>query len=101
MEEKTMTNTVTILLPIAESDVKATSVNPRIRDLNGKVVGFLWNEKPNGDVLLTRIRELISEKYNQVKTIWEQVEGLHTAAEIASEVKRIVAADTIIIGTGD
>jgi hypothetical protein len=97
-----MPKTVTILVPTAESDIKTISVNPRLNDFNGKVVGFLWNEKPNGDFLLIRIQELLSQKYRQVKTIWEQVEGLHTAVEVAPEVKRIAAAaDTIIIATGD
>ena len=97
-----MASSITILVPTAEPNIKSTPVNARLGDLNHKVVGFLWNEKPNGDVLLTHIRELLSQKYRQVKTIWEQVEGLHTAVEVAPEVKRIAAAaDTIIIATGD
>jgi hypothetical protein len=96
-----MTSSITILVPTAEPDIKSTPVNARLGDLNHKVVGFLWNEKPNGDVLLTHIRELLSQKYREVRTTWEQVEGLHTQAEVTPEVKRIAAADTIIIATGD
>ena len=97
-----MTKTVTILVPTAENDIKEIPVNPRTGDLNGNVVGFLWNEKPNGDFLLRRIEELLSQKYKQVRTTWEQVEGLHTSAEVASEIQKIAAAaDTVLIATGD
>jgi len=96
-----MASSITILVPTAEPNIKSTPVNARLGDLNHKVVGFLWNEKPNGDVLLTHIRELLSQKYREVRTTWEQVEGLHIQAEVALEVKRIAAADTIIIATGD
>ena len=58
-----MANTIEILVPTGEPRVKKISLNSRVHDLNGKVVGFLWNEKPNADVLLQRIREHILQKY--------------------------------------
>lgn len=54
-----MVKTVTILIPVAELDVKEIPMNSRTNDLNGKIVGFLWNGKPNGDFLLNRIKELL------------------------------------------
>ena len=52
-----MTNTIEVLVLTAEANIKKLATNPRVHDLNGKVLGFLWNEKPNGDILLKRLRE--------------------------------------------
>ena len=35
----------------------------RPEDLRGKTVGFLWNSKPNGDVLFGRLEDLLRDKY--------------------------------------
>ena len=55
-----MANTIEVFVPTAEAKIKKLAVNPRIHDLTGKVLGFLWNEKPNGDILLKRLREQIT-----------------------------------------
>ncbi len=36
---------------------------PRLGELKGKVVGFLLNGKPNADILLARLADLLREKY--------------------------------------
>jgi len=70
--------------------------------LNGKIVGFLWNGKPNGDFLLNRIKELLLQRFKLVRTTWEQVEALHVLAEDAQEVKRIAdTSDIVVLATGD
>jgi hypothetical protein len=97
-----MAQTIEILIPIAESDVKEIPLNPKTIDLNRKVVGFLWNEKPNGDVLLRRLIKQLSMRYPQVKTVWDQVAALHVLAEVAPQVQRMAnEADAVIIATGD
>ena len=97
-----MVKTVTILIPVAELDVKEIPMNSRTNDLNGKIVGFLWNGKPNGDFLLNRIKELLLQRFKLVRTTWEQVEALHVLAEDAQEVKRIAdTSDIAVLATGD
>ena len=97
-----MANTIEILVPTGEPRVKKISLNSRVHDLNGKVVGFLWNEKPNADVLLQRIREHILQKYKLAGSLWEQVAGLHVLAEVAPEIKKLAStADTVVIALGD
>ena len=78
-----MANTIEVLVPTAEPKIKKLSVNSRVHDLNGTVVGFLWNAKPNGDVLLQRIRDHLSQKYTLAGSKWAKVEGLHVLAEDA------------------
>ena len=97
-----MTKTIEILIPTAEPKVKEISINHRVHDLNGKVLGFLWNEKPNGDVLLERLREDISRKYKLARTDWGQVKGLHVGLEETLEVKQMATAvDAVVIAVGD
>jgi hypothetical protein len=97
-----MAKTIDVLIPTAEPKIKKILVNPRVYDLNGMVVGFLWNEKPNGDFLLHRLREHLLQRYKLVRTDWGQVDGVHVMAEDASEVKQLAAsADTVVIAVGD
>jgi len=52
---------------------KYFSITPRIGTFDGKKVGLLWNSKPNGDVLLSRIAELLEKNYKDINIIrfWE------------------------------
>jgi len=97
-----MAKTIEVLVPTAEPNVKKIPVTPRVRDLNGKVIGFLWDEKPNGDFILKYLRELISQRYKLAGTEWAQANGVHIPAENAPEVAQITtSADMVIIAVGD
>ena len=97
-----MANTIEILIPTAEPKIKTIAVNSRLNDLNGKIVGFLWNEKPNGDILLQRIKDHLSQRFNLADSVWGQVEAVHIPAEVAPEVKQLgTKADAVVIATGD
>jgi hypothetical protein len=97
-----MAKTIEILIPTAEPRAERVAVNPHVHDLNGKIVGFLWDEKPNGDFLLNRIKEKLLERYNLAGTIWRQVGGLHIGAEDAAEIQQLAdACDTVIVAVGD
>jgi len=97
-----MSNIIELLNPTAEPKIKKVSVNLRVHDLNGKVIGFLWNEKPNGNFLLQRIKEHLTQKYKLGGTEWAQVEGLHAGLEEAPEINKLAArADTVVIAIGD
>ncbi len=97
-----MAKTIEILVPTAEPNVKKILVNPRALDLNRKVIGFLWDEKPNGDFLLKHLEEQISQRYKLAGTEWAQANGVHISAEDAPEVAQITtSADMVIIAVGD
>ena len=49
--------------------INTMQLAPRITSLEGKTVLLRWNGKPNGDILLTRIAELLTEKVKGVKII--------------------------------
>ena len=97
-----MTNIIEVLIPTAEAKIKKLAVNPRVHDLNGKVLGFLWNEKPNGDILLKRLREQITPKYNLVRTEWGQIDGLHVDVKNERALNELAEkADTVVIAVCD
>ena len=64
--------TITVLDPTVGPQAKEVSTSSRVDDLNGKVLGILWNSKPNGDIMLRRIEELLSERFRFADTIWRQ-----------------------------
>jgi hypothetical protein len=97
-----MVDMIEIFIPTTEPRIRKFAINPRLHQLNGKVLGFLWNEKPNGDVLLHRLQMHLSRKYKLAGTVWEQIGGLHVDVDTAPEIKKIAdAADTVIIAVCD
>ena len=51
--------------------IKVTPIKmaARINSLEGKTVGLKWNQKPNGNIFLDRIAELLQEKVPGVKVV--------------------------------
>lgn len=60
-----------IALLVPEGRVRALPIAPppRLGELKGKVIGFLENGKPNADILLSRVADLLRGKYGLVKTL--------------------------------
>jgi hypothetical protein len=98
---KMETKTIAVLDPTAKPKHPLISPAHRVFDLNGKVIGFLWNEKPNGNILLDRIKERLSQKFHLSGTIWHSKE---TASRPASPVilnDLTGRADLVINAIGD
>ncbi len=53
--------------------LEARPVNQHPKSLSGKTVVLYWNGKPNGDIFLNRIGELLAERVDNVKVVkaWE------------------------------
>jgi hypothetical protein len=74
---------------------------PRFPDLNGKVVGFLDNSKPNNDMLQARFEELLKQTYQiagvvkRRKLTAQQGAPKNDLDELAAE------SDFVISGLGD
>ena len=49
--------------------IEPIKMAPRIVSLEGKTIGLKWNEKPNGNLFLDRIAELLTEKIPSAKII--------------------------------
>ena len=100
--------------PAAETTKSAVTVGPvtinkHPASLEGKTVVLRWNSKPNGDKLLSRVAELLTEKVPGVKVIklWEQDKStaVLTEDQAASEAlaKKIAALkpDLVIASQAD
>jgi hypothetical protein len=89
-----------VLDPTAGAKAKDIPIAPRLEDLNGKVIGLLWNTKPNGDILLRRIAERLCKKYHLSNTIWRQKPGAAmSAGPIIQEFSETV--DAVVNALGD
>ncbi len=52
-----------VLDPTAAPREMEQPMAPELDGLGGQSVGFLWNSKPNGDLLFERLEKLLREKY--------------------------------------
>jgi len=93
--------TITVLVPTSAPRVKEVSLAPRVNDLNGKVIGFLWNRKPNADILLRRIQEQLSAKFQLAGTSWQQKPGAVVPADAAIVDELVGTSDVVINAMGD
>ena len=63
----------TLVNPEALVQIEADQVNQHPKDLSGKTIVLYWNGKPNGDLFLNRIGEILNERVNNIKVLkaWE------------------------------
>ncbi len=54
---------IEVLNPTAKPQSVEFEIASRIDDLNGKVIGFLDNGKPNIDIFLARMEELLCKRF--------------------------------------
>ena len=85
---------------------KYLDIASRIDTLDGKRVGLLWNGKPNGDVFLNRVAELLEKNYKNIEIIkfWEvNPEGTAVVTKYSDELLDRIAdsADIVIASSAD
>jgi hypothetical protein len=94
--------TIEILDPTAQPKNKAATAAPHVRKLDNKVkIGFLWNSKPNGDILLSSIKDRLSQKYQLTETSWHQKSSVATPADASDIDKLADNSDLVIIAIAD
>lgn len=57
-----------VLNPIGVFKPERVAPAPRPKALKNKKIGLHWNEKPRGDIALTRVKELLEERFQGVQT---------------------------------
>ncbi len=95
------TRTIFVLDPTANPKHKEVSIVPRVNDLNGKVIGFLWNRKPNGDILLRRVEEQLSKRFRLAGTNWQEKHNLGDPVDAAPIEELARTSDLVIIASAD
>ena len=69
--------------------------------VGGLRLGFLWNSKPNGDVLFGRLEDLLREKYEAAEAIYRR-KPTSSAPATQQVIEELAASvDVAIVGLAD
>lgn len=92
---------IVVLDPTAIPRELRHTMASRQPDIRGLSVGFLWNTKPNGDILFHRLEELLREKYEIATTTYRRkpTSSVPATREVLDELA--TAVDVAVVGLGD
>ncbi|MEQ1776233.1 MAG: hypothetical protein ABL891_20840 [Burkholderiales bacterium] len=87
--------------PTAPSQNAAQNLRRPLGDLNGKVVGFIDNAKPNFNLLIDDLSALLASRYGVKSVITRRKRGpsMPAAGEVFDELA--AQCDLVITGSGD
>ena len=92
---------ITILNPTNVPMTKRIYRSSQPHGLNNKVLGLLWNSKPNGDVMLLRIRDQLSQRFHLAGISWHQKSIQATPADMATIEKLANVSNLVINAIGE
>ena len=92
---------ITVLNPTAPPRELRTAMAARPEDMRGKAVGFLWNSKPNGDVLFRRLEQLLREKYEIPEALHRRKPTASIPAEPRVIEEMAANVQVAVVGLGD
>ena len=95
------TGHITVLNPTAPPRQLRTEMAVRPIDLRGRAVGFLWNSKPNGDVLFHRLEQLLRERYEIPAALYRRkpTASIPAGPQVIEELAASV--EVAVVGLGD
>ena len=85
----------------AQTSAQRISASPRFPDLDGKVVGFLDNSKPNNDMLQARFEELLKQTYEIAGVVKRRKLTAQQGAPKKDLDELAAQSDCVISGLGD
>ena len=88
-----------VLNPTRPAPSQTKPLAPRPASLYGRRVGVLDNSKPNADVLLGRLAELLVERHGAASVVKWKKPGASRPATMIDEIAR--SADLVLTGSGD
>ncbi len=97
----TQQNEIVTLDPRGTSTHENTGIAPRPGSLDGLVIGLLSNNKPNSELLLRDVAELVGRQY-AVKDVVEANKGSHRIPAPAEMIADIAdRCDVVITATAE
>jgi hypothetical protein len=92
---------IEVLVPVSQVEYGEIEMVGRPRDLDGKLIGFLWNHKPNGDLLLKGLEAALRGKFNLSGTLMREknVASSEAGTEVLEELS--AKCDLVILAIGD
>ena len=97
----TATGSIFVLDPTAPPRQLRHTMALRPSDLRGKSIGFLWNSKPNGDILFERLEELLRQKYEISNSVHLRKPSSSIGAKQEAMDELTTSAHVAIVGLGD
>ena len=97
----TATRKLVVLDPTAPPREIWEAMAPRLPDLRGRAVGFLWNRKPNGDILFGRLEELLREKYEISSATYRSKPTASVGATEKVLEELAASTEAVIVGLAD
>ena len=95
------TGTIVVLDPTAKPREWHHAMAPRLPDLGGRSIGFLWNSKPNGDILFARLEEMLRQKYEITGSTHRRKPTASVAATDQDIDELAASCDAVVVGLGD
>ena len=96
-----MADEVVTLDPRDTSTTRSAGIAPRPGSLDGKVIGLLSNNKPNSELLLRGVSDLLREKYS-LKDVVEANKGTHRLPAPQDSIDDLVArCDAVVVATAE
>ena len=74
---------------------------PALDGLGGQALGFLWNSKPNGDLLFERLEKLLREKYEIADVVYKRKPTASLPATDAVLEELAGSVQAVIVGLAD
>ena len=93
--------TIVVLDPTSPPRQLLNPMASRPLDIRGMTVGFLWNNKPNGDLLFHRLEELLRQKYEVKAAIYRKklTASVPAGDHVLDEL--VASADAVVVGLAD
>ncbi len=96
-----------VLNPVGILNFKHIPPAKRLKDLKSKKIGLYWNHKARGDVALKRVKELLSERFEEMGFEWFETEPseipsktLETSEKFFESVRKS-GVQGVVSSTGD
>ena len=97
----TQTNEYTLVNPTTQAIVAPFDGAPRLPTLAGTTVGIIDDCKPNADVLLEELIEVLRTRYEISDVRWHRKTSASRPA-VAEAIKELAEnCDSVIVGVGD
>jgi len=97
----TDTSKLIVLDPTAAPREMSQPMAPELDGLGGRSVGFLWNSKPNGDLLFERLEKLLREKYEIPDVVYQRKPTASLPATDAMLDELAGSVQAVIVGLAD
>lgn len=96
-----MAANISVLSPQGVLAGGAGALAERLATLDGAVLGFIDNGKPNSDVLFARLRKQLSERFRLAEIVYlrKPLSGYQGSKEVPAEMA--ARCHAIIVGVGD